>query len=224
MPYKCIALFLLSLPLNLQAQNNFNSEADTLTQDSISAVRNAIKADPVQIVFGEYLLYYERWLPQNFSIEAGAGITRRNYGAGWFDYSLDNLGENVDIQTGYTLSLALRKYFMETGELYGPYLALGFEHKKYLSDFSATDSLGELAGSPFRDERNYLSVSLTGGYQALPISSNIFADFYLGVALRYKDFQIVKSQNASNNSDYFIDGLQEYAFGIEAGIKVGFGF
>ena len=205
-------------------QNNISNSEDAYQPDSLFAVRNALKIDPLQFIFGDYSLDYERILNGPYSLELGLGFTRRNYAAGWFDYSLDNLGRNVKIKSGYVISLSARRYFENSGELYGAYLAANASVRMYTTDYNVIDSTGALTDFSFRDKRKITSYAFIFGYQALPASSNVFADFYLGISLRNKDFSIVKSEEINNASSYFIEHKNTYVFGLEVGVKLGFGF
>ena len=222
--YKYILIFLLFTSLGGFAQNIFPEGEDAFEPDSIYAVRNAIKVDPIQVVFGVYGFNYERIIKNGYSVEVGLGITRRNYASGWFDYSLDNLGKNVDIETGYAISIAVRKYFQSKEELEGPYLSAGISIKNYKTDYLVIDSLGDLTDYSFPDVRTTTSFSVIFGYQALAQRSNVFADFYIGAALRYKDFDIVTSYYIHDPSAYYVSKEYSYAFGVEVGVKIGFGF
>ncbi len=222
--YKYILLFSLFASTDLFGQNNISNSEDAYQPDSLFAVRNALKIDPLQFIFGDYSLDYERILKGPYSLELGLGFTRRNYAAGWFDYSLDNLGKNVKIKTGYAISLSARRYFKNTDELYGAYLAANFAVRTYTTDYNVIDSTGVLTDFSFRDSRIITSYAIIFGYQALPARSNVFADFYLGIALRNKDFSIVKSEEINNAPSYFIDDKNAYVFGLEVGVKLGFGF
>lgn len=222
--YKYILFFLLFTSLSGFAQNIFPEGEDAFEPDSLYAIRNAVKVNPIQVLFGVYGLSYERIIKNGYSLEVGLGITRRNYAAGWFDYSLDNLGKNVDIETGYAISISARKYFQSKEELQGPYLSAGISITKYKTDYLVIDSLGDLSDYSFPDVRTTTSLSVIFGYQALAQRSNVFADFYIGAALRYKDFDIVKSDYIHDPSAYYVSKEYSYAFGVEVGVKIGFGF
>lgn len=188
------------------------------------AVRNALKFDPVQILFGDYQLYYEVYLTPHSSIEAGFGPTRRNYAANWFDYELDNLGSNVNVKTRFAFTLVYRRYFWADEELFGPYMSAGVNYRRFDKTYDVLDATGNLTGASFDDSRRYSSVMVYGGYQALSLMSNIFADFYIGVGLRYKDFDVVRSYNVNNPDSYRVTTQEEFAFGLQAGVKIGVGF
>lgn len=209
---------------NTFGQNHETEDQGYYSLDSIYSIRNAIKVDPVQIIFGDYRLYYEHILTGRYSVEVGVGFTRRNYASGWFDYELDNFGRNVDIKTGPSLSLAFRRYFQDYEELGGMYLALGVNYRKYSKDFGVIDTAGALTDVSFADEREMISVIFKLGYQALPLTSNVFVDFYTGPAIRFKNYDIVRTTSINNPEAYFVENLDEIALGWEVGIRIGFGF
>jgi hypothetical protein len=221
--YKIILFFLCFVSLGINGQDT-ESEPDFYSTDSIYSIRNAFKVDPVQILFGDFRFYYERILGGQFSVEVGAGFTRRNYTSGWFDYELDNLGSNVDVKTGPSLSLSLRRYFRDTGELGGAYLAVSGLYRKYRKDFAIVDTAGTLTDFNLADSRESVSIILKFGYQALPLTSNVFADFYTGPAIRFKNYDIVRTTSVNDPTAYSIENLEEVVFGWELGVRIGFGF
>lgn len=222
--HKYILFFLTLITLSTSAQEDNEDLPDFYIQDSVYTVRNALKIDPVQILFGDFRIYYERRISNHFSAEIGVGITRRNYTSGWFDDDLDNLGNNIDIKTGASFSLAVRRYFKDSEELDGAYLSLGVNYRWWIKDISVIDSLGNLSGLTLRDRRQSTSVILNFGYQALPISSNVFADFFTGPAIRFKNYDIVQTTSLNDPSSYSIENLNEVTFGWELGVRIGFGF
>lgn len=223
--YKYIFFFLLSLSslVGFSQSGGINFE-DAYEGDSLYAVRNAVKLDPLQIAIGDIEVFYERIIAEGFSLEVGAGITRRNYAAGWNDYSLDNLGRNVDIKTGYAFTFAVRKYLQSSDELSGPYVSLGMKFLKYETDFEVVDTTGVLTSDVFTDIRNYTNVEGLVGYQLLPQTSNLFMDVYVGVAYRKKDFDVVHSSAVNDPESYTIEHETENDFAFRVGVKIGWGF
>lgn len=222
--HKCIFFFLIFISTSAFSQVNPAYQQDAYEPDSLFAVRNAIKIDPVKIVLGDLRLYYERILNGGFSTELSGGITRRNYAAGWFEYSLDNFGKNVDIQTGYVFGISVRKYLRESQELIGPYISAGVDFKKYNTSFSVIDTTGSLTGHSYDDTRRSTWYMLNFGYQALPLQSNIFADFYVGISLVGKDYDIVTADDIYDFNTYYITEKDEYSIGFQVGVKIGVGF
>ena len=212
--HKCIFFFLIFISTSAFSQINPAYQVDAYEPDSLFAVRNAIKIDPIQIIFGDFRLYYERIINAGFSAELSGGITRRNYGAGWFEYSLDNLGRNVDIETGYVFGISLRKYLQDSQELIGPYISAGVDFKKYSTTYHVIDSTGTLTDYSFQDTRRSTWYMLNFGYQALPLQSNIFADFYVGISLIGKDYDIVTAGDIYDSNTYYITEKDEYSIGF----------
>lgn len=188
------------------------------------AVRNAVKFDPVQIVFGDFRLHYERIISDRWSGEASIGITRRNYAAGWFDYDLDNLGAQVDIRTGPAAGLIMRRYFHAGPELDGPYLAAGFIFRDYIKDYRPLDRYGELTGQSFTDRRRFSSIVVLFGVQPLSYSGNIFADFFTGPALRFVNYDQVRARETSGGDTHYVRHVSKVDMGWEIGVRIGFGF
>lgn len=221
--YKYTCFFVLSSALPLFAQ--FDPEAvDAYEPDSVFAIRNAIKYDPVQIIVGDYSLYYERFLAPGWSVEGGAGFTLRNYAAGWNDYSLDNLARNVEISPGYSFSIAVRKYLIKSEELNGWYVAAGYGQRKYNTTYAVVDTAGILTGDEFEDTRLHHTVSAALGYQALGITSNLFLDFFLGPAFRFREFDTVVADDIFDASTFRVVSEKSNQWGIVVGLRFGFGF
>lgn len=222
--YKYILFFFTIFSLTTFVRAQETEDAEFFIQDSVFTIRNAIKVDPVQILFGDFRLYYERILSGRYSVEAGVGFTRRNYAGGWFDYELDNFGSNVDIKTGTSVSVSFRRYFQDYEELGGAYLAVGANYRRHQKDFGVIDTAGVLSDFSFRDNRQAVSVIFKFGFQALSLSSNVFADFYTGPAFRFKNYDIVRTTSINDPQAYSIENLNEIVFGWELGVRIGFGF
>lgn len=222
--YKYILFLLIPISFIANGQESDDELPDFYIQDSVYTVRNAFKIDPVQIIFGDFRLYYERFISNHYSVEIGSGVTRRNYASGWFDDDLDNLGANIDIKTGPTFSLAFRRYFRDSEELDGAYISLGVNYRWHIKDINVIDSVGALSGLTLRDRRQSTSVLAKFGFQILPISSNVFADFFTGPAIRFKNYDIVQTTAVNDPLAYYIEAVNEVSFGWELGVKIGFGF
>lgn len=222
--HNCIFFLLIFISSSAFSQINPAYEVDAYEPDSLFAVRNALKIDPIQIIFGDFRLYYERIINDGFSTELSGGITRRNYAAGLFEYTLDNLGKNVDVKTGMVFGITIRKYLKKSQELLGPYISAGVDFKKYKTNYSVIDSLGTLTDYTFKDERQSIWYMVNFGYQALPRQSNIFADFYVGISLIQKDYDIVIAGDVYDAKTYSINEKNEYSIGFQFGVKIGVGF
>lgn len=222
--YKYIFFAGLCAALQAKAQEIPPEVVDAYEPDTLYAVRNAIKFDPVQVVFGDFKLYYERILSNRWSAEGGIGFTRRNYAAGWFDYDLDNLGAHIDIETGGSYSLALRYYLRKDPELNGPYLSLSYGYREYRKKYRTLDDAGNLTGEALTDRRTFSTLALLIGVQPLSYSGNVFVDVQTGPALRFVDFQQVRAPDDLHPQKHHYHHIDRMNFGWEVGVRIGFGF
>lgn len=222
--YKYNIVLAFCLPLICSAQDQDYEEYDYGDPDTLLAVVNAVKFDPVQVIFGDFQFYYERMISDHWSVEAGFGPSRRNYTASLFEYELDNFGSNIDIQTRYAASLWVRRYFWDSGELHGLYLSGAVIHRRNDKVYNVIGRDGELTGDSFDDSRKYTAFMLFAGYQALTLASNIFFDFYIGAGARYRDFDVVRSSLANDPEAYGVTSEQSWIGAFQAGVKVGVGF
>lgn len=224
--YKYMAILAFMVPVWCTAQvpdeeveANYYQEIDTMM-----AVRHAIKFDPLHIFIGDFQLYYEHMVGERWSIEVGFGPTRRNFTASMFDYELDNFGNNIDVHTRYAASLWLKRYFWNTDELYGPYMGVNVHHRRHDKTFNVLNSSGELTGNSFTDSRIYTGLMLVGGYQMIPLQSNIFVDFHVGIGARYRDFDVVRSTDLFNPQAYEVRSETSIRAAVQFGVKIGYGF
>lgn len=195
------------------------------TGDTLYAVTNALKFDPVQIVFGDFQVYFEKMIGSRFSVEVGAGPTRRNFAASWWDDELDALGRNVGVRTRYAATLAGRLYLRESGELHGPYVAMMAAHRRHDKVIEVIDENGVLVpGVQFTDVRRFTSLMLAGGFQALSMRSNVFADFYLAGGVRYKSLREVATADIHDPAAHRIDRLRTWVPVFQPGVRIGYGF
>lgn len=211
------------LPVVCQPPNPLIPDDGFYQQDSLAFADDAVKTDPIQFIFGDYSLYYERLLSTRISTEIGGGITRRNYLGGINDYDEDNIARNIDVKTGYAYKVSLRIYMKKSPEIHGFYISPVFSQRYYLKDFKAINSAGELTGKVSEDRRLITDGGLLIGFQKLSLLSNFLLDFYVGVVYRSKDYEIVR-QTDSPGIEYSSAPLKENAFAFTGGIKIGLGF
>ncbi len=223
--YTLFAALMCTLTANAQ-NTRADSIYDPLSEpDTLYAIVNAVKFDPVQVFFGDFQFYFEKMIAPKASIEVGFGPTRRNYASSWFEDELDSYGRNVSIRTRYAATLSGRRYFQDTGELYGGYVGLSLVYREYVKLYQVIDTNDVLvAGYEFTDSRKYASAMVTVGFQALSLSSNIFADFYVAAGARYKSLHIVDTDNVNVPESYFIREETGFEAAFQAGVRIGFGF
>jgi hypothetical protein len=223
--YTLFTSLILSITANAQTAGQLPEEDAYEGTDTLYAVVNAVKFDPVQVFFGDFQFYFEKMIANRMSVELGFGPTRRNYAASLFDDELDAYGRNVDIKTRYAATLGVRRYFADTGELYGSYLSLAMVYRQYEKEYQVIDQNDEIVpGYSFTDRREYASALVVYGYQALSARSNVFADFYIGIGLRYKSLQIVDTYDVHDPNAYSISNESGFGPAVQVGAKIGFGF
>ncbi len=223
--YTLFTSLILSLAANAQTPDHLPEEDAYDNTDTLYAVMNAVKFDPVQVFFGDFQFYFEKMIAGRTSIELGIGPTRRNYAASWLEDELDSFGRNVDIKTRYAATVAMRRYFADTGELYGSYLSLVMVYRQFEKEYQVIDQNDEIVpGYSFTDRREYASALIIFGYQALSARSNVFADFYIGVGMRYKSLYTVGTGDVHDPSAYYTTNETGYEPAIQVGVKIGFGF
>jgi hypothetical protein len=191
--------------------------------DSLYAVRNAFKIDPLQIIVGDLPFLYERFISKNLSIELGCGFTRRNFLSPFFEYDLDNLSRNVKIKSQPSYKIALRYYFDSNEELDGFYIAAEYNYRTHKKNFFELDTLGNTNGKIFVDKRIYNDAKLILGRQILSSSSNLVIDYYLGLGYRKKELHEVHQLQGQNQIFYY-ERKERENFAFFIGVKLGFGF
>lgn len=227
-----VVLFLLMIPSILFGQqdslhtdlglNDFSDDA--YIPDTLVEVHNALKIDPLQIVRGEIAVFYERRISNRFSIELGAGITRRSWTYSLFHNDVDDLRRNITIQTQPAIRAGLRYYFAESPELNGLYIMPQVAWRVFKKNFAEMDSTGELTGRDFTDQREVMEVNLTIGLQRLSYNSNFFYDVYLGVGYGFVSGVAVKREFDEPGSIYYTEPRKSQELIPIIGVKVGWGF
>jgi hypothetical protein len=200
------------------------SELDAYqSTDSLYAVRNTFKIDPLQVINGDIPLLFEKYITKHISVELGLGVTRRNFLSPVFEYDLDNLSRSVKIRTQPSFKIGFRYYFDNNEELDGFYVSPEYNYRVNRKDFLVLDSIGNTTGSEFIDKRTYTDLKLVIGRQVLSYSSNFLVDYYLGFGFRSKKLNEVH-QLIGNSEDYFYEVKNENKIAFFIGIKLGFGF
>lgn len=197
--------------------------------DTVSCVKNVLKANPLLFLRGEVPLYFERALSPRLSMEIGAGITYRNYVNLTFagDHGdADDFGAGTKILPSPAFHIGTRYYLVDDLEPQGQYLQLEFAYLRYAKEISEQDSLGLFNGTTNLDERIFNDVRLYYGYQKLSGTSNWLFDFYGGVALRNRYMEIVseKLNLAEGVRTYSVETIEDVVPAFFLGVKVGLGW
>lgn len=193
--------------------------------DTIHAVKNVFKLNPLLFLTGEIPLYYERALGPQLSVEAAIGITLRNYISLSFNEEVDDFGGGIEILTKPSYHLAIRYFFEKNIELEGLYLSPEFSHRNYSKYISEKGDDGRFTDTKHLDERIYNDIKLLLGYQVLMHSNNMVIDMYTGLGARVRDQQIVYEHNTLGNGwNYRVEENSDVVPALYLGFKVGIGF
>lgn len=197
--------------------------------DTVDCVKNVVKINPLLFFRGEIPVYYERAINPKLSIEAGIGVTLRNYLALSFTGDdADDFGAGTDIIPRLSFNAGFRYYFMDDLEPQGAYAQISFAHLNYTKDIRMKGQSGEFTDNKLRDDRTYNDVRLLFGYQMLSSNSNWMFDVYGGPAFRDR-FNVKVKERLDLSGErpvwaYSVEESKDQTVAFFLGVKVGMGF
>lgn len=197
--------------------------------DTVDCVKNVIKINPLLFFRGEIPVYYERAITHRLSLEAGIGVTLRNYLAlSFMGDDADDFGAGTEIIPRLSFNAGFRYYFIDDIEPQGAYGQISFAHLNYTKDIRTKGPTGEFTDVKLRDDRTYNDVRFLIGYQMLSNNSNWLFDVYAGPAFR--DRLNVKVQEHLDLTGerpqwtYNVEESKDQTVAFFLGVKVGLGF
>lgn len=216
----------LTLPTSAQVEpeSQLVESEDAYMIDSLLEVHNALKLDPLQVLRGEILVFYERRVTDRVSLEVGLGLTRRNWAFALFDVDADDLRRNINVRTGPSARLGIRFYLKDSPELNGMYIMPQVAYKVYEKNFAELDSAGELNGVDHIDRREIGEFNVCFGYQHLSYNSNFFYDVYVGIGYAIRRGTEVSRLNLPVETRYASGPLNDDGPVPLIGVKLGWGF
>jgi len=197
--------------------------------DTVNCVKNVLKINPLVFFRGEIPIYYERAITHRLSLEAGIGVTLRNYLALSFTGDdADDFGAGTEIVPRLSFNVGFRYYFGDDLEPQGAYGQLSFAHLNYTKDIRTKGPTGEFTDVKLRDDRTYNDVRLLFGYQMLSSNSNWLFDVYAGPAFRDR-FNVKVQERLDLSGDrpvwaYAVEESKTQGVAFFLGVKVGYGF
>ncbi len=195
--------------------------------DTVDCVKNVVKINPLLFFRGEIPIYFERAINPRVSIEAGIGVTLRNYLALSFTGDdADDFGAGTEIIPRPSFNVGLRYYLVDDLEPNGSYLQVTFAHLNYTKDIRTKGPTGEFTDVVLRDDRTYNDVRFLLGYQMLSSNSNWMFDIYGGPAFRDR-FNVKVQERLDFTTDrftYTIEESKDQTVAFFLGVKVGLGF
>jgi hypothetical protein len=131
--------------------------------------RNVFKLSILEILAGDFPVYYERGLNDMFSMEFGVGATFGDFMNDFGSLAFFDPDSEIGIQYGLSYSLALRFYPIDLFEEF--YVAAEFKSRNYRWTYF-----------DHQESRRYRMPRLSLGY-AYFYDNNLVFDYFLGVGL-----------------------------------------
>ena len=195
--------------------------------DTVDCVKNVVKINPLLFFRGEIPIYFERAITPWLSIEAGVGVTLRDYlGLSITGNDADEFGAGTEIVPQASFHVAFRYYLTDDLEPQGAYLQGGFSHLRYTKDIRTKGPTGEFTDVVLRDDRTYNDFRLLFGYQMLGSNSNWMFDVYTGAGFRDR-YNIIVNERLDFTTEqytYTVDESKDQVPVFFLGVKVGLGF
>ncbi|MBL7950292.1 MAG: hypothetical protein JNM62_01115 [Flavobacteriales bacterium] len=197
--------------------------------DTVDCVKNVVKINPLLFFRGEIPIYYERAITPKLSLEAGIGVTLRNYLALSFTGDdADDFGAGTEIIPRLSFNAGFRYYLTDDLEPQGAYTQISFAHLNYTKDIRTKGLNGEFTDVKLRDDRTYNDVRLLFGYQMLSSNSNWMFDVYGGPAFRDR-FNVKVQERLDLTGErptwaYTVEESKDQTVAFFLGVKIGMGF
>ncbi|MCC5922740.1 MAG: hypothetical protein JJT77_03045 [Crocinitomicaceae bacterium] len=167
--------------------------------------RNVFKLSIIEILAGDFPVYYERGLNNMFSLEFGLGATFGDFMNDFSSLAFFDPDSDIGIQYGLSYSLALRFYPIDLFEEF--YVATEFKSRNFR--WSYLDH---------QESRRYRMPRLSLGY-AYFYDNNLVFDYFLGVGL---------NNMSESRYDFIEDAVVRKDFNprprLHAGFKIGYVF
>ena len=215
-PVSVCILVMIILPTFTMAQSDsakkettvifFGSEAAASKSDS-KYDANAVKLGIFEMIQGLYGFSYERELSDLFSIQAGLGLTGRNWTYGvlgsdglgpgsaeqsspTFTYEKDYIDEDYDFKSrkaapGFYIALQPKFYYADEDGMDGTYLGLNFQYRRYNYDAfgTLTNDYAEFkSGNDIREFEKQTILALSWGYQNM--NEKTVIDYHIAAGIR----------------------------------------
>lgn len=223
--------FALSFSVQIFAQDNSNSgqirvyDSYQPTNGSTVSERNKISINPLNVLIGDYSIFYERMITDIFSIEASVGLTYTNYMRDFslFDSDYQNSNINSESQMGITYSIA-PKLYLNDDDFEGTYISLYFRSRTYNSIASSTD-YSSVSLAPTEQYYRFNTGTFNFGHN-YHLGNHVLLDCYVGVGLRFTTNNLIEESYSSTtgNTKYELVYSQKTGPTGVCGMKVSYIF
>jgi hypothetical protein len=237
-----IALFLnVVLSTSLYSQGNPNpnhsgyynyKKTKGNKQDSGKKYNTAIKINPLLIINGDIPVLIERKIKDNITVEAGLGITFKDF---IFNSFYKNpQASQLDLQSvdtrqypiGYSLSFAAKYYFSveEPNKVEGSYLSAEVRYRNYKSQalkFDANALSNSISPDDWVNEsRELTDIKISYG-NIQYISNRFFMEFYSGIGIRLRNIYHAYYSDYTGLTNTVLLHQQDIRPLVSVGIKLG---
>lgn len=206
----------------------FNSPSSVAKKKKKASELNVVKLNVFSIFAGDIAMHYERKLADKISVEAGTGVTLRDFLAAAVsadDYNDINQGSSQDYRRdyllGYSFNVGLRVY--PSGAMEEFYFMPDFRFRKYNSEY-----IPDGAVTGVKEFVKMSDYKMNIGYVNY-IDDNIILDYYVGIGIRKKVSSVYgTTEKYDPNLGYYTEeGLiykDRFVPAITLGLKFGFVF
>ena len=206
---------------------------------------NVLKIAPIGILSGAFPVYYERGFGNYFSLQAGVGITGRNYfreivkDYKHIDFTTNNSYDVADglytfdhrtAKPGFMFSIQPRYY--EDGEgIEGYFGGLGFNSSTFNFDhqqvMSVANDIAVYGGGTAQSESEHIKdIFFVSGYQTLENKVSFEVTAEMGLRL-VSGTKYVAYPNSFSSTATVTEGFKDYSqtlFYYNIGLKIGYHF
>ena len=205
----------------------------------------AVKFGLFDMLSGVYGLFYEKEMSDIFAVQAGAGLTGRNFMQGlaidgedaYDDGNQHYVYKHRDAKMGYFVSVQPKFYYAEYG-YDGPYLGLNFAYRhhsfeaqrvdwaKTTQSYGYNSDLVYSTGKGFEEYENQTILNLIWGYQWVDTKTVVDTNFGVGFRNTAGKRRSVTSGYSDINGNYvagtdFLESVKSQKLYVEWGLKVG---
>ncbi len=229
---------------------NLSPHTTVLKKKKVTGEENIIKISPLGFVSGSFPLLYERVLNDFISVQAGAGLTSRNYLRG----AIQNVSESNELQypwpdgqgtydladplfnfdhrkpaLGYVLCLQSRFYF-DSDAPDGAYFGISLDQSRYnfrIPGLVEVNGSYQHQGPSYKEFESVTDLGGTWGYQS--VYDRLTLDISATAGLRKvkgNKYAVGQTLDGSGNPT-LVEGLAQYRqslFNFGIGIRVGYHF
>lgn len=182
---------------------------------------NLVKFNVLEAFAGDFSFYYERILHENFSVEAGLGVTLSDYFSILWNDSFDFSDDSYEPLLGFSFAVGGRYYPYHAADEF--YFAPEFKYKYYHNNKYYTDLMG--VEQVAEESRKIATGRISFGYVYF-FDDNIFIDYSAGFGIAKVSDVILEEEydSVTGQFNYVLDPSSRLVPRFHMGLKVGVAF